>query len=151
LFIVKINKKGIIMKKMKLMLASIAAMFTLAMPVAVVAPVLAQSDIQDGLCQGSQLGNPNASGNCNVQEGQAGKKIEDLVLLIINILSWVIGVVAVIMIIVGGFKYITSGGDSGGVTSAKNTILYAIVGLVIVALAQVIVRFVLGSITNATN
>jgi hypothetical protein len=52
-------------------------------------------------------------------------------------------VVAVIMIIVGGLKYITSGGDSGNITSAKNTILYAIVGLIVVALAQIIVRFVL--------
>ncbi len=47
------------------------------------------------------------------------------------------------MIIVGGLKYITSGGDSGNITSAKNTILYAIVGLIVVALAQIIVRFVL--------
>jgi len=52
------------------------------------------------------------------------------------------------MIIFGGFKYITSGGDAGGVTGAKNTILYAIVGLVIVALAQVIVRFVIGTVAQ---
>jgi hypothetical protein len=52
------------------------------------------------------------------------------------------------MIILGGFKYITSGGDTGNVTGAKNTILYAIVGLVIVALAQIIVRFVLDKTTS---
>jgi TRAP-type C4-dicarboxylate transport system permease small subunit len=62
---------------------------------------------------------------------------------IINILSVIVGVVAVIMIIIGGFRYITSGGSSDKVTGAKNTILYAIIGLIIVALAQVIVRFVL--------
>ena len=46
-------------------------------------------------------------------------------------------------VIIGGLKYITSGGDSGNVTGAKNTILYAVIGLIIVVLAQVIVRFVL--------
>jgi hypothetical protein len=55
------------------------------------------------------------------------------------------------MIIVGGLKYITSGGDSGNVSGAKNTILYAIVGLVVVALAQIIVRFVLTRVTTATS
>jgi hypothetical protein len=52
------------------------------------------------------------------------------------------------MILIGGFRYITSGGDSGNVSGAKNTILYAIVGLVIVALAQFIVRFVLSQSTG---
>ena len=53
------------------------------------------------------------------------------------------------MIIIGGFRYIISSGDSGQITSAKNTILYAIVGLVIVLFAQLIVRFVIGSATKA--
>jgi hypothetical protein len=52
------------------------------------------------------------------------------------------------MIIIGGFQYITSSGDSGKVGTAKNTILYAIIGLVIVALAQFIVRFVLSRVTD---
>jgi hypothetical protein len=59
----------------------------------------------------------------------------------------IVGVAAVIMIIIGGFRYITSSGDSASVNSAKNTILYAIIGLVIVALAQVIVRFVLNQVS----
>ncbi|MEK9195824.1 MAG: pilin [Patescibacteria group bacterium] len=72
-------------------------------------------------------------------------KLNTLINNIVNILSVIVGVVAVIMIIYGGFRYITSGGDSGSVTTAKNTIIYALVGLVIVALAQVIVKFVLNS------
>jgi hypothetical protein len=51
------------------------------------------------------------------------------------------------MVIIGGFRYIVSNGDSNGVSGAKNTILYAIVGLVIVLFAQVIVRFVLTRVT----
>lgn len=67
---------------------------------------------------------------------------------IINIFSVVVGAVSVIMIIVGGFRYIISGGDSTGVTGAKNTILYAVVGLVIVLFAQVLVRFIISNISN---
>ena len=64
---------------------------------------------------------------------------------VVNIFSIIVGIIAVIMIIYGGFKYITSGGDSGNVSGAKNTLIYAIVGLIIVALAQFIVRFVLNT------
>ena len=56
---------------------------------------------------------------------------------------YVILIAAVIMIIWGGFRYVTSGGDSNKVSSAKNTIIYAVIGLIIVALAQFIVKFVL--------
>ena len=52
----------------------------------------------------------------------------------------------IIMIIIGGFRYIISGGDSSSVQGAKNTILYAIVGLLIVVFAQVIIRFVLTNV-----
>lgn len=79
-------------------------------------------------------------------EESQDESVLEIIPLAINIFSIVVGVIAVIMIIVGGLKYITSSGDSGNVTSAKNTILYAVIGLVIVALAQVIVRFVLGEV-----
>jgi cytochrome bd-type quinol oxidase subunit 2 len=62
---------------------------------------------------------------------------------IVNLFSVIVGIVAVIMIIIGGFKYVTSNGDSGQITSAKNTVMYAIVGLIVVAIAQILVRFVL--------
>jgi hypothetical protein len=90
----------------------------------------------------------NASNGCPAPAGteSAGTSLNKLVTNIINILSVIVGVVAVIMIIIGGFKYITSGGDSNNTASAKNTIIYAIVGLIIVALAQVIVRFVLAAL-----
>jgi TRAP-type C4-dicarboxylate transport system permease small subunit len=71
-----------------------------------------------------------------------------MVTWVINIISWIVGIVSVVMIIWGGFQYITSGGNDTKVTSAKNTILYAIIGLVIVALAQIIVKFVIGKITS---
>ena len=67
---------------------------------------------------------------------------------IVNTILFIIGAVSVIMIIFGGFRYVTSGGDSGGVTSAKNTILYAVIGLVVALLAYAIIQFVLGSLTT---
>ncbi len=79
---------------------------------------------------------------------QAGSSIDGTIKSIVNILSIFVGVVAVIMIIIGGFRYVTSAGSAEGVTAAKRTLLYAIIGLVIVVLAQVIVRFVLTHTTN---
>lgn len=67
---------------------------------------------------------------------------------LINILTIVVGIVSVVMIIVGGFKFITSGGNSDGTKSARNTIIYALVGLVVVLLAQVMVRYVFGKATS---
>jgi hypothetical protein len=109
--------------------------------------------IGGGLCHGGDKleftsGNKPTTETCNTNANAS--KLNTLIKNIINIFSILVGIVAVIMIIVGGFRYITSGGDSGNVTTAKNTILYAIVGLVIVALAQFIVRFVLEKSTNLT-
>lgn len=72
-----------------------------------------------------------------------GKRVNSTITAAINILSFIVGVAAVLMIIIGGFKFITAQGDSAGIASARNTILYAIIGLVIVAMAQFIVKFVL--------
>ena len=108
-------------------------------------------NIGQSLCAGANLdysaiNNPGACGTAQIES--SGVQLNSLVTSVISLLSWAIGVVAVFMIIVGGFKYITSGGDTAGVTAAKNTILYAIIGLVIVALAQVIVKFILGRIST---
>lgn len=84
--------------------------------------------------------------DCNTG-GNGASKLNSTIAGVINIMSVLIGVLAVIMIIFAGFKYITSGGDSGKVTSAKHTMIYALVGLVIVALSQFIVKFVLGKVT----
>ena len=84
--------------------------------------------------------------NCNKGTGGANK-LNGVIDTIINVLSVLVGVLAVIMVIIAGFKYVTSAEDSSKITSAKNTLVYAIVGLVIVALSQTIVKFVLGKVT----
>ena len=64
-------------------------------------------------------------------------------LQITNTILYAVGIIAVIMLIWGGVRYIISGGDSKKVTDAKNTILYAILGLVVALLSYAIVNFVL--------
>ena len=59
---------------------------------------------------------------------------------------YAVGIVSVIMLIYGGLRYVMSGGDSKKVTDAKNTILYAIIGLIIAVLSYAIVHFVLQAI-----
>lgn len=61
----------------------------------------------------------------------------------IGVLALITGIASVIMVIVGGFKYVTSTGDPAKVNSAKDTILYAIIGAVVALLSQAIVSFVL--------
>jgi hypothetical protein len=116
------------------------------------APVFAQDaqqQINNGLCAGSNLQFTDNPEQCTIAGNDATSKINNIVHTIVNLLSAVVGIVAVIMIIVGGFRYITSGGNDTSVTSAKNTILYAVIGLVVVALAQLIVRFTLSKLTNS--
>ena len=62
-----------------------------------------------------------------------------------NVLLFIIGAIAVIMLIIGGIRYVLSGGDQAQVTSAKNTILYAIIGIVVAILAYAAVDFVINS------
>jgi len=64
---------------------------------------------------------------------------------ITNVLLFIIGAIAVIMIVIGGMRYVLSGGDSNQITAAKNTILYAIIGIVVAILAYAAVNFVIGS------
>ena len=65
-----------------------------------------------------------------------------------NAILYIVGIVAVIMLIIGGIKYVVSGGDAKKVTDAKNTVLYAIIGLVICFFAFAIVNFVILSLPS---
>lgn len=88
------------------------------------------------------------AGTCN---SGAGDSVSTILTNVINIFSLVIGVIAVIVIIIAGLNYITSGGDSAKVSSAKSTILYAVIGLIVVAFAQLIVHFAIhAGNTNST-
>ena len=63
--------------------------------------------------------------------------------IISNAMMFIIGALSVLMLIIGGFKYVISGGDASAVTKAKNTILYAIIGLIVALLAYAAITFIL--------
>lgn len=100
-----------------------------------VPPTVASIDSsKQEVCQGAGIGASCAGGD----------GVNRIVSTAVTLLSIVVGVAAVIMVIISGLKYVTSGGDAQKVAGAKSTLIYAIIGLAIVALAQVIVHFVLG-------
>ena len=135
-------------QKIKRALLTLTAGTLLFAPALAPAAVYAAPDINQGLCNGANLTADDTTCDTQTEGTTANKKINNIITTVINLFSLVVGVVAVIMIIIGGLKYITSGGDSGNITGAKNTILYAVIGLVVVALAQFIVKFVLGRATK---
>ncbi|HEU0266255.1 MAG TPA: hypothetical protein VFQ70_01370 [Candidatus Saccharimonadaceae bacterium] len=70
---------------------------------------------------------------------------------ITNVLLYLVGAISVIMIIIGGIRYVISGGDSSNVSAAKNTILYAVVGIIVALLGYAIVNFVIGSFATGSG
>ncbi len=106
-------------------------------------PVMAV-DAKDAICAGLGAAGEECGDNADEDSNKVGSTIET----VINILSLIGAVIAVIMLIVGGIRYVTSSGDSSSTASARNTIIYALVGLVIIALAQVIVRYVVSTVSK---
>lgn len=100
---------------------------------------------KQAVCDGIAL---TGGTSCDDTPAAGEPSVGSVIKTAIKILSIIVGIAAVIMIIVGGFLYVTSGGDSGKTATAKNTILFAIIGLVIAALAQIIVNFVLDRVIN---
>ena len=143
-------------KSIKSKLYALAAVITVLIPLtfsgityAQSSPYNVQNATNSNACLGSTIQNGAASAGtaCNA----AQSNINILFTNILNIISWIVGSIAVLLIVIAGFRYIISGGESAGTASAKNSILYAIVGLVIVAFAQVIVQFVLHKTTGTAT
>ncbi len=145
-------------QKIKTLAIALSMLFAFSAPVALSVGVASAVNVQGSVCQGANglsipvdsNGNPidPTAGTCKTTTNGGATSLNTIISDIINIFSVIVGVVAVIMIIVGGFRYVTSGGKDESVKTAKNTILYALIGLVIVALAQIIVKFVLNKATQ---
>ena len=119
------------MNKIKLTVIALAAVLGIGMvstPAFAAACADAKSCVQQGV---------TASGGTG---GSAD--VGTIIKTIVNVLLYILGAVAVIMIVIGGIKYTTSNGDSNAVTSAKNTILYSVIGLVVALFAFAIVNFI---------
>jgi hypothetical protein len=126
--------------KQKILILISAVLLTLSL-----SPAMVLADAKSEI----QCGANNAAGvDCGATPPSTD--LNGTVKTIINLLSVIVGIVAVVMIIIAGYRYITSGGAAEKVSSAKSSLIYALVGIVIVALAQVIVRFVLTKATTST-
>jgi hypothetical protein len=139
--------------KMQLLLIASTLLMTVApLALAPAASYAACSNIGNKVSEGANGAAEGVTKNtCNDDTSVGGTDIARIANQVVNIFSIIVGAVAVIMIIYGGFRYITSGGDSNRVGSAKNTLIYAIIGLIIVALAQLIVHFVLSTTGNTVT
>ena len=120
------------MNKLKLILAGLLVVPTVALAVAPAASAEGNLTLNSGVDRAQGEG-----------VGQVSTDPESLVKKFVNIFLFAVGALSVIMLIWGGIRYTTSAGDSNKVQAAKNTVLYAIVGLVIAILAYAIVNMVI--------
>lgn len=129
------------MKLKRVLLAAFALLsLSVAGVVATANPQTVRADAQQQICEGI-----GAASGANCADGS--KKINSTVKGVIGLFSTIVGIAAVIVIIAAGFRYVTSGGDSSKINSAKTELTYAIVGLAVAAMAQFIVKFVLNKTT----
>ncbi|HVI68984.1 MAG TPA: pilin [Magnetospirillaceae bacterium] len=118
----------------------------LVLGIGIASPVYAACDVvgSGGISQGAECAKPT-----NAPSELFGPK--SIFVTITNIMLFIIGAIAVIMLIIGGIRYVVSAGDQNAVTSAKNTILYAIIGIVVAFLAYAAVNFVSSQLTSGTS
>ena len=126
---------------MKKILLAFGLIFAFATPVVITSNVLDNQAHAEGAADLIQKG---ADSTGQKDSRSAGDLAKDFV----NIMLFAVGILAVIMLIWGGIRYVLSGGDSGAVSSAKKTILYAVVGLIVAILAYAIVNFVITTIAK---
>ncbi len=108
-------------------------------------PVSASGSTSDSSNKGDKIFQDPCrhSPNSAICQNQNPVKMEDLVKKGLNILTWVAGILAIIMIIYAGYLLVRSANDTNKITTAKNIILYSVVGLIVVVAANAIVSFVI--------
>lgn len=119
----------------------VAAMIIIGLGAVVLAPSeVSAVNLFEETCSGPNSSNEICSSADNNNEANS------LMRNIIQTLIFLIAAIAVIMIVIGGLKYVTSNGDTNQTTSAKNTILYSVVGLIVAIMAYGIVEFVIDAL-----
>ncbi len=134
-----------ISKYSALFMASLYMVLGLGSVAAPMAAVAADARSFDAACEGATAIDPNASCTGNA----SGDRVSNLVRIAIRIFQTVVGVISIFVMIVAGLGYITSGGDSSKTKTAKDRLLYAAIGLAVVGLAEIIIRFVLNRVDQA--
>ena len=129
----------------KVLAGIIASVAMICGMVGVAVPTYAADDVFYDICKDETMKNVWEKAGCNTEEGLAATE-DPTFNLIINILNIALGLTAmitVVFIVIGGINFMTSAGDSGKVKKAKDTILYASIGLVICIFAAVIINWVI--------
>lgn len=113
-------------------------------------PAFAQVDPNDCTEETVVTGTIQDGANCAAPIGAEPNLFADggIFQKITNALLFLVGAISVVMLIIGGIRYVVSAGDQNAVTGAKNTILYAVVGIVVAFLAFAAVRFVTGQLAG---
>ncbi|MDB5164947.1 MAG: rane protein of unknown function [Candidatus Saccharibacteria bacterium] len=109
------------------------------------APSRVVANLHADACSG--LTQIDTTQDCNSDGGG----VQAIVKAIVTIISYIVGIAAIIIVLLSGLRYITSGGDAAKVSSAKNALIYALIGLAIAGLAQALVHFALNTADNATT
>lgn len=109
-------------------------------------PALFAINVFDGSTGGTNACTSGATSSSSICAASKTDEVGPIINKVVNALLYVLGAVAVVMIIIGGVMYTTSGGDAGGVKKAKDTILYAVIGLVVAIFAYAIINFVVKAI-----
>ncbi len=100
---------------------------------------------KDDVCAGVGIASGAGGNDCKPAEGATN--VNTVISTGLRLFQVIVGLIAIIMMITAGLRFITSSGDPTKVASARNTILYAAVGIVVVAMSQVIIQFVLNRAT----
>ncbi|MGH7239925.1 MAG: pilin [Candidatus Saccharimonadales bacterium] len=109
------------------------------------APLASATDVLPGSDICGQAGTSAVCADKSSAEAEQ-HPIRDIIHTVTEIIAAVAGIVAVIMIIISGLRFISSGGESQQVAGARNNLLYAIIGLVVIALASTIITFVISRV-----
>ncbi|MCA9325064.1 hypothetical protein KDA23_03300 [Candidatus Saccharibacteria bacterium] len=135
-------------KTIKRLLSAAVLLPAMVLTVGLVAtPAPAHAAFERGLSDGAQSAQgKDQQGDAASLFGEGGQG--GIFRTITNVMLFLIGAISVIMLIIGGIRYVVSGGDSTAVQNAKNTILYAIVGVVVAILAYAVVNFVITSFSS---
>ncbi|MCL2280841.1 TrbC/VirB2 family protein [Candidatus Saccharibacteria bacterium] len=140
------------MKRLKLIIVGLAVVLSIGLMCAPT-PTYAVDCTKDPTANGCPCGDKLADGvtdnpakknsaTCEDLTGQSGERVTSIFQNIVNVLLFGAGIIAVIVIIVSGIRFVTSRGDSNAVTKARQSLIYSVAGLVITVAAFAIVNFV---------
>lgn len=112
------------------------------LPLAAVVPVSAQwtGDPFEHACDGRT----EDASVCNTDGTDPISGNDGIILRVVRMLSWIVGFASVLMIMIAAIKYITANGDASSIKSARDTIIYALIGVAVFSISQIIVRFLVG-------